>query len=184
MNKVKLRRSLVSIHLYVAALLAPAFVLMAITGALYLAGFQGETSETELPVATGYALDNENPELESEVRRYIADQNLDIDFDYIRGRGESFVTRPTSRPHLQVENSEEGTTVMLVEPDMLSALTEVHKGHGPQIYRTYGIFVGIGLFIVVLGGVLVGLLAPAYRRPTILSVLAGTVVFSYIAFWA
>lgn len=184
MNKVKLRRTLVSIHLYVAALLAPAFVLMAITGALYLAGFEGETRETDLSVPDGYALSNENPELESEVRRFIADQDLDFDFDYIRGRGDSFMTRPTSRPHLRVETGEEGITAQLVEPDLLAALTEIHKGHGPQIYRTYGIFVGIGLFIVVFGGVLVGLLAPAYRRPTILSVLAGTAVFAYIAFWA
>jgi len=184
MNKVKLRRILVNIHLYLATLLAPAFLLMAITGGLYLAGVEGETSETELAVPAGYALNADNPELESEVRRYIADQNLDVGFDYIRGRGENFMTRPTSRPHLSVENGEQGTVVRLVEPDLLSSLTELHKGHGPQIYRTYGIFVGAALFFVVFGGVLVGLLAPAYRRPTILTLAAGTVIFSYLAFWA
>lgn len=184
MNKVKLRRTLVNIHLYLAALLAPAFLLMAITGGLYLAGVQGESVETDLAAPTGYALDAENPELEAEVRRYIADQNLDIEFDYIRGRGDSFVTRPTSRPHLRVENGEQGTSVQLVEPDLLDSLTELHKGHGPQIYRTYGIFVGVALFLVVFGGVLVGLLAPAYRRPTILTLAAGSAIFAYLAFWA
>jgi hypothetical protein len=184
MNKVKLRRGLVSIHLYLAALLAPAFILMAITGSLYLAGVQGETVETEIAVPQGYVLTNENPELEAEVRRFIADEELGIDFDYIRGRGDSFMTRPTSRLHLRFENGETGTTAKLVQPDMLSALTELHKGHGPQIFRYYGIVMGVALFFVVMGGLVVGLLAPAYRRPTILASAAGTLVFAYLAFWA
>lgn len=184
MNKVKLRRLLVNIHLYLAAFMAPAFLLMAITGGLYLADIKGENAETELSVPEGYALGTGNPELEAEVRRFIADQALDVEFDYLRERGDGFVTRPTSRPHLRVENGEQGTTAQLVEPDLLNSLTELHKGHGPQIYRTYGIAVGIALFFVVFGGVLVGLLAPAYRRPTILTLSAGTLIFAYLAFWA
>ena len=162
----------------------PAFILMAITGSLYLAGFEGEMSEVEIAVPQGYALTNENPELETEVRRFIADQDLAVEFDYLRGGGDSFMTRPTSRPHLRFENGETGTTAKLVRPDVLSALTELHKGHGPQIFRYYGIVMGISLFFVVFGGLVVGLLAPAYRRPTILASAAGTLVFTYLAFWA
>ncbi len=184
MNKVKLRRTLVSVHLYLAALLAPAFLLMATTGALYLSGFQGESEETAVEVPAGYSFNADDPDVDAEIRRFIADQDLGIEFDYIRGRGDSMTTRPTSRTHLRIATEDGETTATVVRPDTLSALTELHKGHGPQVFRMFGIVIGVTLVLVVIGGLIVGLLAPSYRRPTALSALAGTVVLGYLAFLA
>ncbi|WP_420605901.1 hypothetical protein [Novosphingopyxis sp.] len=180
MNKVKLRRTLVSIHLYLAALLAPAFLLMAVTGGLYLADVHGESREIALPVIQGFRLDADDPAIESKVRRFIDNQDLNVAFDYLRTRGDTITTRPTTRGHLRFETKDGVTSAILVKPDLLTAATELHKGHGPRIMRYYGMLVGLALFLVVIGGLVVGLLAPGYRKPTILSTIAGTALFAVL----
>ena len=184
MNKVKLRRTLVSVHLYLAALLAPAFLLVAISGGLYLADVKGGTSETALPVPAGFTLDADDPALETRVRDYLASADVDVSFDYLRARGGNVTTRPTSRRHVRFESEDGVMSATLVQPDPLNAMMELHKGHGPAIFRTFGIIMGIALFLVVTGGMIVGLLAPGYRRQTIWSALAGSAVFGWLALFA
>ncbi len=184
MNSLKLRRILVSIHLYAAALLAPAFLLVAISGGLYLADIKGDAKETSLPIPEGAKFDSESPTFEADVRAFLKVQKVDVEFEYIRARGSNFVTRPTSRPHVAFEEKEGKLTAKYVEPSLLNALMEIHKGHGPKAYRTFGMIAGLMLFFVVIGGLLVGLLSQAYRKPTILSAIAGSAVFAWLAFLA
>ena len=63
-------------------------------------------------------------------------------------------------------------------------MIELHKGHGPSLFKLYQKFVAILLIGVVLGGVLVGLLAKAYRGKTIASLIGGTVLFLVLALLA
>ena len=184
MNPIKLRRILVSIHLYAAALLAPAFLLVAITGGLYLADVKGGMVETPVTVPAGTTFDPESPTFEADVRTFLVAQNLPADFDYIRARGDSFTTRPTSQTHVTFEQKDGVLTAKKVSPTPLAALLEIHKGHGPQLYRIYGVLVGLMLFIVVFGGLAVGFLSPAYRKATVLSTIAGSAVFGWVAFLA
>jgi len=58
----------------------------------------------------------------------------------------------------------------------------LHKGHGPQLFKSYQKLVALLLLGVVLGGILVGLLAKAYRRQTIIAVAVGFVVFFLVGF--
>ncbi len=184
MNSVKLRRILVWFHLYAAAILAPAFLLVAISGGLYLADVKGSTKETPIVLPAGTKFDSKSPTFEADVRSFIKAQNLDVEFDYIRTRGTSFTTRPTSRPHVAFEEKDGVLSAKYVEPSFLNALMEIHKGHGPAAYRVFGMLAGLMLFFVVIGGLLVGLLSPAYRKPTILSAIGGTAVFAWLAFLA
>lgn len=184
MNKVKLRNLLVKLHLYGAALLAPLFLLVAITGGLKMAGIEGGTTETPLAIPAGTSFDTKSPNFENDVRTFLKSQKIDADFDYIRARGNSFTTRPTSRPHVAFEEKDGQLTAKYVEPDTLNALMEIHKGHGPLIYKTLGWIAGLTLFFVVLGGLFIGLLSPAYRKPTIISSLLGSAVFVWAAFIA
>ena len=181
MNKIKLRRTLVSVHLYMAALLAPAFLLVAISGGLYLADVEGSASETALPVPAGFVLQGDDPALETKVRAYLAAADVGVSFDYLRTRGDSISTRPTSRDHVQFETKDGRTTATLVQPDLLNSMMELHKGHGPQIFRYFGILMGIALFFVVVGGLIVGLLAPGYRKQTIWTAVAGSALFGWLA---
>ena len=184
MSPIKLRRILVSIHLYAAAILAPAFLLVAITGGLYLFDVKGEMVETPVTIPAGTTFDTKSPTFEADVKAFLQMQNLPADFDYIRARGDSFTTRPTSRTHITFEQKDGVLTAKKVTPTPLAALLEIHKGHGPALYRTYGVLVGLMLFIVVIGGVAVGLLSPAYRKATVLSVIGGSALFGYVAFLA
>ncbi len=184
MNKVKLRNILVTIHLYAAALLAPAFLLVAISGGLYLADVKGGTKDTPIAIPAGTKFDTESPTFEADVRTFLKAQKVDVDFEYIRARGDSFTTRPTSRPHVAFEEKDGQLTAKYVMPEPLNALMEIHKGHGPRAYRIFGMLAGLAMFIVVMGGLLIGLLSPAYRKPTIISALAGSGLFAWAAFFA
>ncbi|RDV02960.1 hypothetical protein DXH95_13685 [Sphingorhabdus pulchriflava] len=184
MNKSKLRNLLVKLHLYGAALLAPFFLLVAITGGLKMAGVEGGTQETPLTVPAGTSFDAKSPQFEDDVRTFLKAQKVNVDFEYIRARGNSFTTRPTSRPHVAFEEKDGQLTAKYVEPDTINALMEIHKGHGPRIYKTLGWVAGLTLFFVVLGGLFIGLLSPAYRKPTIISSLFGSLVFVWAAFFA
>lgn len=60
-------------------------------------------------------------------------------------------------------------------------MMELHKGHGPQAFKIYQMIAAIALFLIVIGGLAVGLLAPAYRGKTIASAAVGTLAFILLA---
>ncbi|WP_435418596.1 PepSY domain-containing protein [Parerythrobacter aurantius] len=182
MSKAKTRNFLVKCHLWAAGLLAPLFILVAYTGAAYLLDYKGEVKETPLAVPAGTALDPESPTVEADVRSILAANQLDVDFDYLRMGDNSITTRPTSRDFVSFERTDGTWTATLNQPDLQYALIELHKGHGPALYRYYQILAAVVLFLVVLGGLIVGWMAPAYRRATGIGLGAGTVVFGVLAF--
>jgi hypothetical protein len=184
MNAIKLRRIMVSIHLYAAALLAPAFLLVAISGGLYMADVKGETKETPITLPQGTKFDTKSSAFEADVRSFLKAQNVDVKFEYIRVRDKNFTTRPTSRAHVAFEEKDGVLSAKYVEPSLLNAMMEIHKGHGPSAYRILAMIAGLALFFVVLGGLTIGLLSPFYRRATILSSIAGSAVFAWLAFFA
>ncbi|MEE9329902.1 MAG: hypothetical protein V3V30_07155, partial [Parvularculaceae bacterium] len=63
-----------------------------------------------------------------------------------------------------------------------ASLMELHKGHGPQLFKTYQKLVALGLMVVVLGGLVVGILAPLYRRKTLIACGIGLLGFVLLGF--
>lgn len=183
MSKAKTRNFLVKCHLWAAGLLAPLFILVAYTGAAYLLDFKGEVEETPLALPQGTNLDPESPTIEDDVREILAANQLDTGFDYLRMGDGSMTTRPTSRAFVTFERSDDGQwSATLKQPNLQYALIELHKGHGPQLYRYYQILAAVVLFLVVLGGLIVGWMAPGYRRATSIGLGVGTAVFALLAF--
>lgn len=182
MDILKLRRLLILIHLYLASILAPMFILVAVTGALYLARIEPSVESTDLVLPEIAVLNFRSPTLEDDIRLVLDDAGIDINFEYIRSRGNSAFTRPTSRPYVQFENTADGLTATLQNPSLHYRLMELHKGHGPTLFRYYQILAGISLFLVVLGGLVVGFIAKAYRRPTVLALIGGSALFMILAF--
>jgi len=182
MSSPKTRNFLVLCHLFLAALIAPMFILVAITGGNYLFGNKGSTVETALTVPAGAQLDPDAATIEDDVRAILASNDLPQDFEYLRMRSGSITTRPTSRNF--VEFSEDGGvwSAALHEPSLQFRMMELHKGHGPQKFKIYQMIAAIALFLIVIGGVLVGLLSRAYRNKTIGSLIVGTIVFALLAF--
>ena len=178
----KLRRYLVLAHLWFAGLMAPAFALHAISGGLYLMNIKGTATTERLALPAGAALDFKSETLEADVRALLQNANIKHDFEYIRNRGTLIQLRPTSRTYLEFANTPQGLTAKRVKPDTVKGLMELHKGHGPQLFKTYQKLVAVLLLGVVFGGILVGLLAKAYRRQTLIAVVLGSIVFWVIGF--
>lgn len=184
MNNPKTRRLLITLHLIFAGLMAPAFLLVAVSGGLYLIGVKGKTIETPVALAANASLDFSSDNLDAEVRTLLANSGIDHDFEYIRNRGTRLDLRPTSRTYLTISQTPGGLVAMQHKPDLQKSMIELHMGHGPTLFKFYQKFVALFLIGVVLGGVLVGLMSQAYRGKTIASLAIGTVVFAILAFLA
>jgi hypothetical protein len=179
MNVIKTRRLLINLHLIFAGIMAPAFLLVAISGGLYLINIKGTTTDTPVALVDGAALDFASPTLDAQVR-----SGIDHDFEYIRNRGSKIDLRPTSRTYLTLSQTADGLSATRHNPDFQKSMIELHKGHGPSLFKLYQKLVAIMLIGVVLGGVLVGLMAQAYRTKTIASLIGGTLLFLFLALLA
>lgn len=178
----KFRKYLILAHLWLAGLMAPAFALHAISGGLYLMNIKGEATTERVSLPAGAELDFESATLEDEVRALLKTANLKHDFEYIRNRGSVIQLRPTSKTYLEFKQTPQGLSATRVKPNTVRSMMELHKGHGPQLFKTYQKLVALMLLLVVLGGILVGLMAKAYRRQTIIAVVIGVAVFVFVGF--
>ena len=176
-----MRRKLIYLHLLFAGFMAPAFLLLAISGGGYLAGFKGETADSALSLPAGATLDFEADTLQADVRDLLERAGIDHDFEYIRNRGTRIELRPTSRTYIAFAQTPDGLRATRHVPNLQKSMVELHKGHGPRLFKRYQQVVSLVLIGVVLGGVLVGLLSRVWRRPTLVAMAVGTVVFFVLA---
>jgi len=184
MNNPKIRRLLILLHLYAAAFMAPAFVLVAITGGLHIAGDGEAVVSSPLRIAEGATIDYKSNTIDDDVRALLKASNIDHKFEYVKVRGSSLQLRPTSRPYIEIRKSGDDLSATLIKPNFQKAMMEIHKGHGPMKLRKYHILVAISLFFVIFGGILVGLLAKAYRKKTITALGLGFVLYFVLANFA
>lgn len=184
MNALKTRRLLINLHLIFAGIMAPAFLMLAISGGLYLLDIKGTTTDTPVVLADGAVLDFKSDTLEADVRALLVRSDIDHDFEYIRDRGAQIELRPMSRTYLSFSQNAGGLSATRHDPDLQKSMIELHKGHGPTLFKLYQKLVAILLIGVVLGGVLVGLLSAAYRGKTIASLVIGTAIFLFLALFA
>lgn len=185
MDNPKLRKNLINLHLLFAGFLAPAFLLLAISGGLYLIGNKGKFDAQPINLPATASLDFKSPTLEADVRELLSAANIDHKFGYISKRGSAKIhLRPTSRSFIEFNQTPNGLTASRVTPDFQGSMIELHKGHGPKLFKTYQKLVAMGLLGVVFGGVFVGLLARAYRRKTLIALGVGTVLFFILALLA
>ena len=182
MNKVQARNFLVLVHLWLAGLLAPAFLLMAITGGLDLAGVEAEATEIQIELPTNVAIDPNSSDIDQDIGNLLSGEGIEINYESLRVRPDRITTRPTSRKFVRFVKEDESWTASLIEPSLQYSMMELHKGHGPEWFKFYEILVGISLLLVVIGGLAVGLIAKAYRTKTLLASTFGTIVFLLLGF--
>ena len=182
MNPLKLRRLLVSIHLYLASFLAPAFMLVAVSGGLYLLGNEGEISKTPIELPAGTTLDFESDDLDSQVRSLLEAQGINVSFESMRARNGSAISFPITRTHVSFQQKPGGLTAELRKPNLQFTMMELHKGHGPRLFRLYQVLVALVLFLVVLGGFAVGVISKAYRKQTLIATATGSAIFILLGF--
>lgn len=184
MKDPKIRKILVLLHLFAAGFMAPAFILVAVTGGMHMVG--GVESETKTPISlpAGTVIDLKSSTAEADIRALLKSANVDHKFEYLKNRGSSAQTRPTSRPYISFKQKNGAWTAEKVTPNFMKAAMEIHKGHGPKLLRSYHKLVALMLIGVVLGGIMVGILAKAYRRKTIGSLIIGMILYLILVFLA
>lgn len=174
-----MRRTLILIHLLIASFVAPAFILVGVSGGLYLLGIKGSVETTQLNIAGD--LDFTSPKLETEIRDLLANQNVEHSFEYLKNRGSLVQTRPTSKTYLEFTNTDSGLEVTRNVPSLQKSMIELHMGHGPSAFKTYQKFVAASLILVMLSGVWLGISNAGLRRKTLITTVAGTVLFFILA---
>lgn len=178
-----MRRLLINIHLYLAAFLAPMLLLVAISGGLYLLNIKGDVTRESVTLPAGSMLDTNAPTLEADVRALLVEAGIDHDFEYLRVGGNKVVTRPTSREHYQFDLNAVGLSATRNTPDLQGRMMELHKGHGPGLFKDFQKVLAVGLMFIVLSGLWLGLSARGLRNKTLLSTAAGSIVFVVVAFF-
>ncbi len=172
----------IKVHLYLAAFFAPLLIIMAFSGGGYLLGFKGSVTVTpvELSVPASLALDS--AALAAEVREVLADNDLVHEFEYVKVAGETVITRPTSRDYYAFDLSGQTIAVTLNQPDFQKRLIELHKGHGPLLFKDLQKFLAAGLLIMVISGLWLGLTSAMLRSSTLVTTGVGLLVFLILAF--
>lgn len=176
------RRLLVSIHLYLAAFFAPMIIIMAVSGGLHLLGVKEVMTSTELGYVSGLKLDADSPSLSSDVRTALQSLGVDARFEYVKGRGGEFSTRPSSREHYRLSQQADGVAITTVSPNWQAALMELHMGHGPRWYKWFETAFALGLIIIMISGLYLGLMSAAYRRQTLVLCSVGLLLFLALGF--
>ncbi|WP_160604348.1 hypothetical protein [Pontixanthobacter aquaemixtae] len=164
-----------------ASALAPAFLLVAVTGAMKLAGVEAELAESDLSIPAGIVIDPDSPDVDQTVIEVLAANDLPTHFESLRVTPDLITTRPTSRSFVRLRNTDGEWGATLNQPDLQYSLMELHKGHGPAWFKLYQIIAGIALFLVITGGLAVGLMAKPYRRKTAGAFIFGTAIFAALA---
>lgn len=172
------RKLIVTIHLYLAAFFSPIVIIMALSGGLYLLDYEGEVVRSEVGHVAGARLDADSQTLRSDVVAILTTLNIDARVEEVRVRGTNFYTRPSSRQNYTLRQTESGVDVEVANPNLQAMMMELHKGHGPKIYVLLETVFAVGLMLIMLSGMYLGWMSPAYKQKTILLSAAGLLVFA------
>jgi hypothetical protein len=177
------RKLLITIHMYLAAFFAPAVLLVAISGGLYLAGVKGEVEQETIYSSNEATIDTKSTTLKADVATLLASAGVEsYSFEYVKVSGATLYTRPTSSDHYVIESNADGVEVIHASPSLQKRMIELHKGHGPTAFKTFQKAFAIGLIFIILSGLWLGISAARLRRTTLLTAATGAVVFALLLF--
>jgi len=171
----------IRLHLWTASFLSAILLMIAISGGLYLFGQKGSTETTRISTPAEAQLDANSENLEAEVRALLNAVNSDYDFEYIKQDGNSLVTRPTSRTYYEIVIEAQEFEITRHDPDWIKTIVELHKGHGPLLYKRFQQFTAAGLVFILLTGLWLGLSSKGLRQQTFLAIGLGFLVFLTLA---
>ena len=175
------RNIFIQTHLLIAALFIPMILLMAVSGGLYLLGVKGAVSQTEIVAPQGVQVDLSSATLESDISTLIKGIDPTFTFEYVKVKDETLFTRPTSRQHYEIRVKEGGLDIFKNTPSLQKSLIELHKGHGPRLFKTVQKAMAFGLLVILLSGTWLGLSSRILRNRTAAALLVGTVAAIFLA---
>ena len=163
-------------HLIAAAFFTPALLLVAISGGLYLLGIKGDITQTPVGVAQQQSLNPQSRELDTEVAALLRSLGIEPDFEYVKVSGSTLYTRPTSEPHYELRLAADRVTVLHNQPSLQKSLIELHKGHGPLMFKDFQKALAVMLLFILLSGTWLGLASAGLRLTTVAAFGSGLAV--------
>ena len=160
-------------HLIAAAFFTPALILIAISGGLYLLGIKGEVTQTPVSISAGTKLNFESSDLQMDVSKLLDELNIEHDFEYLKVSGNTVTTRPTSRIFYTFSRTREGVEIAHNRPSLQKVLVELHKGHGPMMFKDFQKAMAFGLLFILLSGTWLGLSSQGLRSTTVAAAGSG-----------
>ncbi|MEE4277896.1 MAG: hypothetical protein V2I82_05425 [Halieaceae bacterium] len=149
---------------------------MAFSGGLYLLGVGGETANTEVAVVDGGVALLADPSADA-VSALLARAGVtDFSFETARSSGNRVYTRPTSKTNYVLEVDGDAVAVTRQVPDLQKRMIELHKGHGPAVFKTFQKLFAAGMLFIIITGVWLGLSADRLRLRTLVAVGSGALV--------
>lgn len=171
------RKSIITLHLFLAAFLTPILVVIAVSGGLYLLGEKGSIAKVTIYQGSVGEFDFKSEDKESQVQKFLATNNIEHSFDYVRAGSNFMVTRPTSKTHLSFEQENGQLVVTERNPDFVAAMIEIHKGHGSRAMKLFQKIVALALLIVLISGLYLGVSSAMLRTKTLIISGAGLATF-------
>lgn len=174
------RSLFITIHLYLSSFFAAAVILVALSGGLYLLGIKGTVATTEVNTVMGGTALLADPSKSAVSAALDGAGVTDFHFDYVKVRGDTLYTRPTSETHYILAIVGDAITVSRAEPSLQARMMELHMGHGPLAYRTFQKFFAAGMLLIILSGLWLGLSSPRLRKTTLISAGGGLAIFALL----
>ena len=174
------RKLIITIHMYLAAFFAPAVLLMAISGGLYLVGIKGDVEEKTIFTSQA-SIDPASTSLKADVDKLLVEAGVtSFDYEYVKVSGDRLYTRPTSSDHYIIESSDTAIEVIQAQPSLQKRMIELHKGHGPTLFKTFQQVFAVGLIFIMLSGLWLGLSNKRLRRSTLITAASGMALFALL----
>ena len=180
------RALFITIHMYLSAFFTVFVLLVSISGGLYLMGYKGSvekeavySSESDFGLP---ALRDQPGELAKAVGGLLAQAGIEgYSFEYVKVKGSTLLTRPTSKTHYVIELSD-GVQVTRATPSLQKSMMELHMGHGPLAFKTFQKFFAAGLIFIILSGFWLGLSSDRLRPRTLAAAAGGAAAFVLVLF--
>ena len=171
------RKLIITIHLYLAAFFTPILLITVVSGGLYLLGIKGEVERELTYQGVPGEFDITSEDIEGEIREFMLSKEIDYQFEYIKGGGNKYFTRPTSRDYYVFKVKHGQMDVIKQKPDFMKRLVELHKGHGPTLFKHFQKIMALGLVLILITGFYLGVTSPMLRKKTLLISSAGAGIF-------
>ena len=163
-------------HLIAAAFFTPALLLIAVSGGLYLIGIKGSVTQTPVDTPAGLTLNAQSDTLEADIRQVLQSVDADFDFEYLKIDGDTLITRPTSRPFYEIDVLPGGLNITHNRPSLQKTMIELHKGHGPLMFKDFQKALAAALLFILLSGTWLGLSSSGLRLTTVAASGSGLAV--------
>jgi uncharacterized iron-regulated membrane protein len=176
------RSTLVKIHLLLATFMLPIAMMFLLTGALYTWGIKGHYDTNTHEIALDAPLVSDLGSLmavaQTELTRLGIEQPTGS--PGIKTAGTSFRLEWTgSNRDVLLAPTEDPLVARLSIRDtqLHRVFVQLHKAKGGSGFKIYAALFALALFLILGSGFLMAWQAPRYRKPAIVSLALGTVVF-------